>query len=567
MIDPALDFLGSQTVIDDRYEIERILGTGATGVVVLANDINLDFHLALKLLYPHLSLSKESFGRFLSETRITMQLSHPNILPTYGIGMHDNRFCYLKMDYNDGGSLKELLVNSYPNGLPAQELYEVLFDIAQGLSYAHEHGVVHRDIKPENVLLTNDGLLRIADFGLAQMIKNETNLTGQGTILGTPLYMSPEQIRAEILDSRTDIYTFAMLAYELATGQPPYLGDTFYEVADKHLNSPFPSISALRPDLSTEVIDLLECCATKERSLRCRSFDAVSKELSKFIPDTTKTESITDLRAKYPSDIFVVTDNRRLYWFQRKASTIWWSMFFMIAVGLIVFLAHSNGEAKMRVQGSILWIERKTDVELSYIRKVFPISFKHTTEIHQIVQRISYRELKAALWSGIDPNQRDQEGNHALHIVAKNEGSNRLEYLHQAGVNLNEQDSKGDTALHIAMRANRPKNAKFLIDSGASIFIENHNKETALHLAAKKLPSDLVRKLIAKGADINAQDLEYNTPLHYAVIRGDSNIVKMLIENDADRTKNNSNGETAYSLAQKIAIELQRNEILNILSK
>jgi serine/threonine protein kinase len=184
----------AETLIDDRYRPLRLIGEGATGAVVLAEDTSLNKRkLALKLLLPHLVSNASSLARFRTETRITMSLSHPNIVQTFDMGRHKNSFYYLKMEHCEGESLRSL-INKNKNGLATGVTIGILRDISSALHYAHERGVIHRDLKPENIIIAKDGNAQLLDFGLAQSFLPDSRITGVGTILGTPSYMSPKQL-------------------------------------------------------------------------------------------------------------------------------------------------------------------------------------------------------------------------------------------------------------------------------------------------------------------------------------------------------------------------------------
>jgi len=211
----------------ERFEVSRELGRGGMAVVLLAHDRKLDRPVALKLLAPEISIAVGG-DRFLREIRVTARLVHPNIVPLFDSGRAGSRLYYV-MPYIAGPTLRSHLVQFGPR--PVDETIRILSDIAEALAYAHTMGIVHRDLKPENIFLVPgpDGkpMSMVTDFGLAKEKKAEpgmAKLTATGIILGTPEFMSPEQIRGKPLDGRSDIYALGLVAYELFSGRLPFEG-------------------------------------------------------------------------------------------------------------------------------------------------------------------------------------------------------------------------------------------------------------------------------------------------------------------------------------------------------
>ncbi len=237
------DLLGRLTEgLAGRYTIVRELGQGGMAVVYLANDVRHDRRVAIKVLRSGLA-STAGDQRFLREIAIAASLTHPHVL-----GLHDSGVAggipYYVMPYIDGETLRGRLDRERP--LAIDEAIRITTEIAEGLHYAHDAGILHRDIKPENILFTGDHAL-IADFGIGRIIGlNTTNLTETGLSLGTPTYMSPEQGCQEILDARSDIYALGCLAYEMLVGEPPFTGPTPQMVIARHVAAPVPSIRTVR---------------------------------------------------------------------------------------------------------------------------------------------------------------------------------------------------------------------------------------------------------------------------------------------------------------------------------
>ncbi|HEY7028913.1 MAG TPA: protein kinase [Gemmatimonadales bacterium] len=212
-----------RSALSDRYAIERELGRGGMATVYLARDLRHDRPVALKTLHPELALSLGS-DRFLREIRLTARLQHPHILTVLDSG-DASGLLWFTMPFIDGESLRARLLRE--RRLEVEPALKIVREVADGLSYAHEHGIVHRDIKPENILLSGGHAL-LADFGIARGFRsdNETQLTVTGLAVGTPAYMSPEQAVGEPVDPRSDIYSLACVLYEMLAGQAPHTGES-----------------------------------------------------------------------------------------------------------------------------------------------------------------------------------------------------------------------------------------------------------------------------------------------------------------------------------------------------
>ncbi|MFL5606350.1 MAG: serine/threonine-protein kinase, partial [Gemmatimonadaceae bacterium] len=215
---------GLQLALRDRYTIERELGRGGMATVYLATDIKVDRRVAIKVLIPELAaaLGGERFHR---EIQIASHLTHPNILPVYDSGEADGTLYYV-MPFVEGESLRDRL--NRERQLSIDDAIRITCQVASALDHAHAAGIVHRDIKPENILL-EAGQAVVADFGIARAITSAADvetLTRTGMSLGTPTYMSPEQVQGKALDSRSDIYSFGITCYHMFTGELPFHGET-----------------------------------------------------------------------------------------------------------------------------------------------------------------------------------------------------------------------------------------------------------------------------------------------------------------------------------------------------
>ena len=240
-----------QHVFAPRYVVERELGRGGMAVVYLAQDVKHHRRVAIKVLRAEIATAVTN-RRFLREVETAARLQHPHIVPVYDSG-EVGGFLFFVMPYIDGESLRQQLDRERP--LPIDEAVRLTRDVALALQYAHDHGVIHRDVKPGNILIS-DGMALVADFGVAQAINAATNdrLTQSGVIVGTPMYMSPEQASTSTSDSGLpDQYSLGCVAYEMLTGVPPFSGAGQFAILARHSSDPMPSIRTVRPTVPAGV--------------------------------------------------------------------------------------------------------------------------------------------------------------------------------------------------------------------------------------------------------------------------------------------------------------------------
>ena len=283
-------------VIAGRYRVVRRLGIGGMGVVLQVVDSVLnDDVLALKVLYPKHVRDETLFARFRNEVVIARKLSHPNIVRLYDFGCAGDDFYYITMEYVDGINLGSRLREIKEqkkycaqgkntahagssqsscddlcviNKIDLESAISILVQIARGLHQAHVHDVVHRDLKPDNILLSTSGEAKITDFGLARTLTDNLHLTKTGEAVGTPYYMSPEQIRGEKVDARSDIYALGVIAYELITGEHPFKGDVWLALATAHLTEPTPKIDCAKENIPSWYQDVVNKATEKDRNKR-----------------------------------------------------------------------------------------------------------------------------------------------------------------------------------------------------------------------------------------------------------------------------------------------------------
>jgi serine/threonine-protein kinase len=261
-----------------RYRVGRLIGAGGMGEVYLAEDETLNRKVALKLLPVRFTRDEERVRRFQREARAASALNHPNIITIYEIGQDDSSH-YIATEYIEGETLRERMATRRLN---IGEVINVASGVASALAAAHDAGIIHRDIKPENVMLRPDGLVKVLDFGLAKLADPESALkdSSTGSVMGTLLYISPEQARAQQPDARSDLYALGAVMYEMVTGQPPVRGDNFIDIAFAIVNEvpkpPSHYVSGIPPELDQIILKLLE----KDRGNRYASARQLLSDLN-----------------------------------------------------------------------------------------------------------------------------------------------------------------------------------------------------------------------------------------------------------------------------------------------
>ena len=263
-------------VLSDRYEVEELVGTGGMSSVFRAHDRLLDRKVALKVLHQHYSEDEEYIERFRREARAVAALSHPNIVTVIDRGEHDGRQ-FIVFEYIDGENLKALIQRRGP--APVTTALELAMQIARGLSFAHQQGLVHRDVKPQNILLNGDGQAKVTDFGIARSLDVQHGMTQTGTVLGTSDYIAPEQAQGQRVDEHTDVYSLGVVLYEMLTNELPFPGENFVAVAMRHINEEPPSIRDKRPDVSPRLEAAVQRAMAKRPEDRFQTMADFCREL------------------------------------------------------------------------------------------------------------------------------------------------------------------------------------------------------------------------------------------------------------------------------------------------
>jgi eukaryotic-like serine/threonine-protein kinase len=276
--------------VDGRYLIESRIAHGGMANVYLALDRRLDREVALKVLYEHLSTDEEFVSRFVREARAAARLSHPNAVQVFDQGS-DGPVLYLAMEYLPGRTLRDVLVQR--GALTPREAVSVMEPVLGALAAAHRAGIVHRDVKPENVILTDDGRIKVADFGLARAVT--APMTGNGQLIGTVAYLAPELVSRGVADARADVYAAGIMLFELLTGKQPFTGDDPLQVAYRHVHEDVPTPSAVSVGVTTEYDELVARATNRDPDERPADADAFLTELRAVT--ATVPDEVLDLRA------------------------------------------------------------------------------------------------------------------------------------------------------------------------------------------------------------------------------------------------------------------------------
>ncbi len=260
-----------------HYKILEKLGEGGMGVVYKAHDIKLDRPVALKFLSPSATSDPTENERFSHEARAAAALTHANIAVVYEIGEHEGQL-FIAMEYVEGQTLRNLLRATHASPLPINTILDIAIQVSGGLAAAHEKGIVHRDIKPENIIITPKGQAKITDFGLAKL-KGATKLTKAGSTLGTATYMSPEQVRGEEVDHRTDIFSLGAVLYEMIAGRQPFRGEQMTAVMYSIANDEPPPLARYNEQVTEEHQHIVSKALEKDRGDRYQHVDELLSDL------------------------------------------------------------------------------------------------------------------------------------------------------------------------------------------------------------------------------------------------------------------------------------------------
>ncbi|CAN2246584.1 SPS1 Serine/threonine protein kinase [actinobacterium SCGC AAA044-D11] len=285
----------------NRYEIGQMIGTGGMADVYIGEDQRLSRKVAVKVLRSDLARDPSFLARFRKEALAAAGLNHPGIVAVYDSG-EEGLNSYIVMELVNGHTLREELAN--PATLTVDRSLEIIEGVLDALSYSHQNGIIHRDIKPGNIMLTEFGVVKVMDFGIARAMDDiGATMTSTWNVVGTAQYLSPEQATGETSDLRSDIYSVGCLLYELVTGQPPFTGDTPVAIAYQHVSSDFVLPSAINPELDKNIDKIITVALAKNPSDRYQSADLMLADIRRAIRGQNVT---TKIRRIVPRRNFLV---------------------------------------------------------------------------------------------------------------------------------------------------------------------------------------------------------------------------------------------------------------------
>jgi serine/threonine protein kinase/tetratricopeptide (TPR) repeat protein len=286
-IEAPKEELTTGSIFGDRYQIIEELGKGGMGRVYKALDKKINERIALKLIKPEIASDKKTIERFSNELKFARKIRHKNVCQMFDLGEYQGTH-FITMEYVVGGDLKRLIRKM--GRLSAGQAISIAKQVCDGLGEAHKHGVVHRDLKPQNIMVDDDGSVRIMDFGIARSTEAKS-ITGAGVMIGTPDYMSPEQVESKETDHRSDIYSLGVILYEMVTGQVPFEGDTPFSIGVKHKSEAPKPPKELNEQIPDDLNQVILRCLEKDKNERYQSTGELCSELvsiEKGIPTTDR---------------------------------------------------------------------------------------------------------------------------------------------------------------------------------------------------------------------------------------------------------------------------------------
>jgi serine/threonine-protein kinase len=277
--------LEPDTVLADRYRVIRRVGKGGFGIVLLVEDMVVHEEIILKFLNPLLAANDNIIKRFIRELRYARKITHENVIRIYDFITLGRSFA-ISMEYFPSHALAAIIKPKAP--LDQRRGLKIIRDVCCGVSVAHHANIVHRDLKPQNILINDDGLVKIVDFGLAAAVSHaDSRLTGSGVLMGTPTYMAPEQVRGGTIDLRTDIYSLGVIMYELFTSRPPYLGEDPLSILYQHVEGKAVPPRTLNEHIPPALEEIILKAMAVDPDHRYQSVDALRESLDALASQET----------------------------------------------------------------------------------------------------------------------------------------------------------------------------------------------------------------------------------------------------------------------------------------
>lgn len=506
--------------IGRRYEILDHIGFGAMGLVLKVADQALENdQLAVKILYPHLMADETLFARFMNEVLVARRLTHPNIVRTHDIGRDERGYYYISMEYVNGRNLEKLIYDEH-NPLAFNEVVRILCEIAKGVAFAHDEGIVHRDLKPQNVMITADGKVKVADFGLAEALWMKKNLTKTGESVGTPSYMAPEQIQGEQADHRADIYAFGIMAYEMVVRKRPFDDENWFKMAALHIMQPLPQFVTEESNIPAWYEGLVHRCAAKQPADRPQSMHEVVQQLEAALHGHTGQP--LDFQPQVtvsPQQIEAAVDratSRRAWAFGASMVAV------LILLGWFVYI--------------LLPVSVKRSVAFSLDTR---FHINGSSEVENLFRAAAEGDIVTVslfVANGAELNQRNQAGETPLLLAAKSGARDLVKLLLDNRANPNLADTRNVSPLMYAVRGQDLELVQSLLGKGAAIGERDlDNNSVVSHALNSGRGSAEVLRLLLSAAGVDRRELSRAdaaglTPLISAVQEGNIQLVELLAQ-------------------------------------
>lgn len=562
--------MGEQSI--GGYQIIGELGRGAMGIVYHAFDSAIGRPVAVKVIRLASDMTADQGAqlrqRLIREASAAGKLSHPNLVTVYQLG-EEGQDVFIAMEFVKGSSLRQMIARDV--GMPRDRCLDILRQIAEGLDHAHRAGIVHRDIKPDNILIREDGCAKIADFGIAKVLESSTqHMTQAGASIGSPSYMSPEQVKAGQLDARSDQFSLAVVAFEMLTGAKLFAADTMVALMHQILvvdplsppevqaKLPPSMLPALSRALSKNPADRFPTCADFVRGLTAAPLDESTTATIYKKPPPPPPPPPPGVEAKSAP---------------------------LLLIGGVVALLVILG-------GTWYWVKNRTSGGPSGSATTTSAPVKTESPLVKAIAENRLADAKDLLAQGADVNAANPDGTTALMIAAEGTGSLQnsmpaIQMLLEKNPNLESEDSQGRTALYRAVMSgkddviaallahkadpgHRATNGTTpvrtavtygkmpaltsLLAAGADVNTPDNNGKTPLLEAAEGtgyIPNNapFVQFLLEKGAKIEAQDKQGRSALFLASGEGKNDAVNLLLDQKADANQKDNNGVTPLQVA------------------
>jgi serine/threonine protein kinase len=375
--------LTAGTTFARRYQIIEDLGKGGMGRVYKVFDTEVREKMALKLLHPDIAGDEKTIERFRNELKLARGISHRNVCRMFDLGREEETY-YITMEYVPGEDLKSLIHRI--GALPVGKAVSIGQQVCEGLSEAHRLGVVHRDLKPQNIMLDRDGNARIMDFGIARSLAAK-GITGAGVMIGTPEYMSPEQVDGKEADQRSDIYSLGIIMFEMLTGHLPFEGDTPLSIAVKQKSERPPDPGSINAQIPDELSRIILKCLEKPKEKRYQSADELLAALAKIESGLPATTHPLPIKKPLTSKQITVRLPPKKVWIPTAAVLL------MLAA-LLVWQFIPEGEGSKRTIAVLGFKNQTGDPGLDYLRETIPNLLITSLEQSKHLRVASWQRLK-----------------------------------------------------------------------------------------------------------------------------------------------------------------------------